>query len=543
MRGISVEPKAAELLPWGESARFDAVVNLPAVLVGCHPGRYVACVTLSTGDRAYLKRELHVTWRERLRNWWCGFGFVSRSVREAKLLASLRRAGIAGPDVLAAAEGEPHGAYLLLRELTGWVELRSFLRDHLPASGPARRKFARTLGTSLARVHAAGFGHSDLYSKHVLVHPQTGEIRFLDWQRARYFRRLSITRRARDLATLDATLGTDLAGPRLRLACLRAYGAASGLPADLLQRMLTLVRLESERLQGKRRIRELRQEPLAAGAQHLVPLEDGTLYVAPDLVAGTSPVPRVPLSYAGFPSGSQNHAEVATFRLPDGRQLALTRRRVRRPRGWLWAWLRRRPLLAPEREQADTLFRLQRYRVATPRLLAYGQRQRMPWQQESLLLVEFPPQTEPLPVWLRRPVPRAERHHVLAALGRLLQGMHAAGCYFGEELNRRESMLLVRGLDEQSEPLLGTVQFLTLRRQPDRVLAAHDLGELYTLLRNANCSPRSLLGFVRAYLGTRGLTREEMQVLALGDPAEKFHDANEPGPSFPYAARECGAEA
>ncbi len=79
-------------------------------------------------------------------------------------------------------------------------------------------------------MHAAGFTHPDLYSKHVLVGPDGASVQFLDWQRSRRRLVLDARRRARDLAALHATLADDLARPRERLACLRGYaaGAAPG---------------------------------------------------------------------------------------------------------------------------------------------------------------------------------------------------------------------------------------------------------------------------------------------------------------------------
>src|SRR5205807_933169 len=83
------------------------------------------------------------------------------------------------------------------------------------------RALAARLCEALAAVHAAGVTHPDLYAKHVLV--GAAGVCFLDWARARRRWVLGWERRWRDLAALDATLADDLASPRERLACLRAY--------------------------------------------------------------------------------------------------------------------------------------------------------------------------------------------------------------------------------------------------------------------------------------------------------------------------------
>src|SRR5262249_56533710 len=91
----------------------------------------------------------------------------------------------------------------------------------------ARLGLARRLGETLARLHAAGFSHGDLYARHVLVTTEAAGpgCCLIDWQRGRRLGRgrRAEARRLRDLAALHATLPADLAGSRLRLACLAPY--------------------------------------------------------------------------------------------------------------------------------------------------------------------------------------------------------------------------------------------------------------------------------------------------------------------------------
>jgi hypothetical protein len=228
-------------------------------------------------------------------------------------------------------------------------------------------------------------------------------------------------------------------------------------------------------LQGKRRIRELRQEPLPEGTQSLVSLEGGSVLAAPKLLANASDVMENLLRLGTFPPGAKNHLEERMIALPNGGRAFFVRRRVHRPRGWLWAWLRGKPLLSPERQQADAIYRLQRHGVAVPCLLAYGQRQPLPWRQESLLLVEAAGRHTPLLDWLSRcPNPQARRWMVTEA-ALLLRRMHAAGIYLGTDETLGFSLQVWHAKENGPRLVLGSVATLVIRRRPCERLAAQDL--------------------------------------------------------------------
>ncbi len=219
MAFLEINPDYRDLLRRLGLLRAEDFLALPAVIVCGHPDRNVAQVALG-GVAAFLKREHRVPWKERLANAWSGFGWVSKSRREAATLRALRQAGVGCPDWIAVGEDDRGRAFLLLREVSGTVDLRHFLQRLAPPRD--RHRLARRLGRELARLHDAGFDHPDLYAKHVLVDPDDGTFHFLDWQRSRRGRP-SWRQRCRDLAALHATLADDLASPRERLACLRAY--------------------------------------------------------------------------------------------------------------------------------------------------------------------------------------------------------------------------------------------------------------------------------------------------------------------------------
>ena len=64
------------------------ILEMAGPVVSGHPDRHVRRVELA-GQIAYLKVEHRIPWRDRLRHWLIGGGFVSKSEREANVLAEL----------------------------------------------------------------------------------------------------------------------------------------------------------------------------------------------------------------------------------------------------------------------------------------------------------------------------------------------------------------------------------------------------------------------------------------------------------------------
>src|SRR5262249_23544622 len=72
---VFINPRYREFLRRGGLTRFEQLHALPAVIISGHPNRHVAQVTLGSGAeaiRAFLKREHHVPWKDRLANAWAG---------------------------------------------------------------------------------------------------------------------------------------------------------------------------------------------------------------------------------------------------------------------------------------------------------------------------------------------------------------------------------------------------------------------------------------------------------------------------------------
>ncbi len=366
-------------------------LDLPGVIVSGHPDRHVVRVTLGDGPgavRAFLKREHRVPWLDRLANARDGFGFVSKSCREATTLRDVWRAGVGCPEWIASGEAQGR-AFLLVRE-AGGVDLRQFLRDGLPPAAPERRRFARRLAKALARMHAAGFDHPDLYSKHVLVNPRTGAFCFLDWQRSGRRRYVGWDRRRRDLAALNATLSDDLVTGSERLFCLWAYLAADTGRAAASRRARAFdIHSASRRLAGKRHVREVRDGARPAVAPEVIWLDGEALCVTPDFWAELRG--RVPewLRLDRLTTDA-NPTTCVVVPLADGRNGILTSRRRRQPWRWLWSFLGRGRPTSPEVLGAGALFRLRREGLDGPQVLAFGQRRRGLCRTESFLLTELP---------------------------------------------------------------------------------------------------------------------------------------------------------
>jgi tRNA A-37 threonylcarbamoyl transferase component Bud32 len=427
MAFLEINPTYQEFLRRQGLVSADVFLRLPGVVIAGHPDRHVAQVAIGSGAdavAAFLKREHRVRWKDRLANACVGFGFVSKAVREALLLQLLPRAGVAGPEWIAVGEDDRGRAFVLVRELTGCLDLRVFLRQLQSAPPGRRRHFACRLGEAVARLHDAGFAHGDLYAKHVLVEPHTEAVYFLDWQRSSYQVRVGWRPRRRDLAALHASLADDLARPRERLACLGAYLRSAGRPGGSVRRLGRSIRRVAEGLLRRRHVREQHQPPLGAGTQNLIWLDGEALCVTREFLGRCHGEVSRWLADSGMLS--RKRLTNADVMLPDGGRASLARRREFRPLSWLWGHVRRRRPVSPELRQAGLLFRLQRYGIVTPRLLAVGQRQTAPGWVESFLLTEPPPDAVPLADWLSKH--GAGRHLFDEALT-LLRRLHEAGCH------------------------------------------------------------------------------------------------------------------
>jgi tRNA A-37 threonylcarbamoyl transferase component Bud32 len=527
MAFVRINPAYAERLARLGLSAAEEFLALPGVIVSGHPDRHVVKVALGQGKQAlsaYLKREHRVRWRDRLANAWAGFGFVARSTREARVLAELERAEIGCPEWIAAGEDDAGRAFVLVRELTGLVDLRVFLDTLTLASPYTRHRFAATLGEALARIHAQGFIQPDLYSKHVFVDPNGEQLAFLDWQRSRQRRSVAWRDRWRDLGALDATLAEDVATRQERLTCLQAYlyaALAGDVPRELLVEAIRRTRVESHRLARKRRIRELRRLPnLEPGAQHLLWLDGEALCVTEEFhrrLRGR--MPR--WLRASSASGPENRPLVrSTVKVGRGRRGLLLRRRQTQPLRRLWNWLRGRRPTSPELSQASLLFRLQRHGVATPRVLAMGQQLGNGGRVDSFLLIERLARGLSLPRWLLRNRGR-RRRLLLRQTAQMLRQIHQSGCHFARCLSlancgsqgwKKFPLWVQRTGAGIVNVALASVESVQLAGRGEPGLQLRDLIGLCESAKMLSLSATDCLRFFLAYRNERKLSSQGKQI-------------------------------
>ncbi|MCI0381076.1 MAG: lipopolysaccharide kinase InaA family protein [Gemmataceae bacterium] len=497
MAFVCVQPECQDWLRGLGLVHADDFLRLDGVILSGHPDRHVLQVQF---DRLFtfrarsepaeyttviLKKEHRIRLRDRSTNAWHGFGWVSKSTREAILLNALTAAGITCPRVLA--HGASGGrAFLLLREETKGTDLRLAL--HEGQEGPARRALLESLGKEIARFHAAGFVHRDLYAKHIFVRQEDREhgFCFLDWQRARRLTRVRLTRRVEDLATLLASLSPELVDQDDRDALMHAYWPVGPFGNVARGRFFRLVLEQCHRLLKQHRLRQMHRPPLPAGQQNLVWLDGEALVVTTAF-------------RQDFEVLASEHLQRPDSPVIEDRALPLSGKRVgqltRRLTRGFWPWLLsfwKKPT-PPEMEQAITLFRLERQGVLAPRLLAFGHRLDV-HAQFSFVLSEKPVATSTLRDLLCSSTSRKLRDFY--RLGRLLRSVHEAG-YSLRSLAANWEECVARTADTGDWALLS-LSPLQRNKAPWRQLAARDLALLRQRFEQS-CRKLESLAFALGY--------------------------------------------
>ncbi|WP_157369465.1 lipopolysaccharide kinase InaA family protein [Zavarzinella formosa] len=376
---LIVNPDYQELLALHHLATPQDVLSLPGVVVNGHVGRNVSRVELG-GMTAYLKREHQVQFRSRWKNFLAGFGFVSMSEREARVLRFLEERELCGPEWMA--YGEWGGqAFLLVRE-AGTEDHRAELSEEA-SRAPLRKRWgwlsdsrnnphrlrsgalefsgdSRALAIAIARLHQAGVDQPDLYAKHILA-DATGNITILDWQQARLLKATMPIQRVRSLAALCATTPDEI-GRTNRFRFLKAYLAECGQREwkPLARQILA----EATKLRKRPGIR--RQLGQQADAKQLLVRIQGETVCA---------VPAIADDLRNDVIIRQLHDATRTAlpaMLPAG--TCWKANEYRRPWGRCWAALRGKSWRSDELKLARLVMHLERYGVPAPKIVAYGQR-------------------------------------------------------------------------------------------------------------------------------------------------------------------------
>jgi tRNA A-37 threonylcarbamoyl transferase component Bud32 len=400
---------------------------------------------------------------------------------------------------MAAGESADGQAFVLLRKVVGAYDLRTYLEQ----TSVDRRALAASLGKALAKIHDAGFDHPDLYSKHVLVREEDGSfaLTFLDWQRGR---RTSVDEetRWRNLAALDATLPEDVVSPRERLRLLRAYlgGARS------LHGAVERIKVHSAALRKKRRIRELLQRTPADQSIYWL---DGEAFCVTGYALQTRKQTVLDLQ-------QEIHEPQKRAATPADTTL-ITRTTPAAVQAFFG-----RSFRSPEVNQAGLLFRLQKYRIPAPRLLAFGQKRVAFGRWASFLFVENVPRCRPLNAYFQlapseqvvnlrcsspSPQPSPTRGEGVARamarqIGEVLRRLHDAGCSVG----RVDNLQVQADDDGAFRVVVARLDGMRGGRQFSSRTAHADVRKICRFLATV-CGWREEQCFVESYFGAAGLPR------------------------------------
>ena len=378
---VRLHPRWIEYCEQNQLGHAGAFLDLPGEIVSGHVHRHVMEVKLPD-LRGFLKKEHRVRWRDRFANRREGFGWVSRSEREARLLQELEQRSISAPRWIAYGEGAFGKAFLLLEAIPEKVELRAFLQS-IHEQPERIHQFTYDLASQIAEIHEAGFSHPDLYAKHLLIDPESGEATFIDWQRSRRWAKLPLRERVRSLAALDATLTESLVSCSTRERFLQTYLRHASLSISS-RELGALILQESRRLSQKKSIREQRNVTGQERPQRLIWLDGEQCCVIPEMAR-----------FLGSPEMQQKlydpcrHQEV--IELPGGRQGRLQVGRYRMSMSRWWDRLRGKAWRAPEMKIARHLFALERQGFRGAKLLAFGQRENHFLSAEAFVLIEETP--------------------------------------------------------------------------------------------------------------------------------------------------------
>jgi tRNA A-37 threonylcarbamoyl transferase component Bud32 len=190
---------------WDAFQVMDGVFAIGGEELRSHKGRSVVAVSIN-GHRFFLKRFWFVPSRPYKRN-------VARGLHELRMIDWLNSHGFAGPKVVRRGLGK---AFLLKTRLF-------FLMEDMPRESALETvcrnypdkvdSILAALASFTARLHDAGFVHTDFSERHIFVGGEECRwtFRLIDLERA------SVGRFREGLAAADlATLAASVADPRLR---------------------------------------------------------------------------------------------------------------------------------------------------------------------------------------------------------------------------------------------------------------------------------------------------------------------------------------
>jgi hypothetical protein len=280
--------------------------------------------------------------------------------------------------------------------------------------------------------------------------------------------------RWRDLATIAATLPPGFDAPGDFLPCVSAYLACAPNAVMTLERASDVVHREARRLRRQRHVRTKARALPVAERLSLVCLEGEALRVSPAFLYLWPD--SIPPFVQPLPDAKQTD-----FQLPNGGSGRLIRGQ-HHPR-WYERLLPIRQRLSPEHEQMDLLFRLQRYGLEAPRVLAAGERVLADGSFDAFLFTRINSRAHPLDEWLAQA--RPSREQVLRLAGVFLAQLHQAGCCFRRALS---GLAVLDDEEGSARVVLTSAAGVVVRRRFQFFWQRRDLWRLQRLVSRTGLS-------------------------------------------------------
>jgi len=511
---LVVHPKFRAWLRGCGIRHADEAMALRGEIVCGHPDRHVAQLELA-GRSVFVKRELVVGARTRLKNWLAGAGAISRSEREANVLRKLEAAGLPAPQWIAYGRDTEGRAFLMTAKFEG-ESLPTALQG---ISEPV--ELSQRIGKYLAELHEAGFGTPELSAKHLLVNVETFELAILDWASCRVDAHPTNSERAKWFGTLHASLATVTNRDRLRM--LWAYrrvvkatrkGRPEIEPLPRFSQQVRAIRFAAEYVGKRSSVRQQvgqrtsgfqpdnRSQPEKADLR-LVWL-DGEAVVAIPKIAYAWPSPASVEPF--YRESEAPSVEWVTF--PDGQRGIVHRLETFAPLGRAIAALRERPWRSPAAQCARVLFHLARHGIPAPALYAFGQRTSSRTSCESFVAFERFDDAVPWnEYYLDHERTPWERRRSLQHCGEILRMLHDADCLWAD--TNEPLFQVVAG--DPGKVFVASPMAVELQRKPSRSRLNDDLRRFRQGL------DRSESGwFLRGYLGSEWAVRRNRRTLMAG---------------------------
>jgi hypothetical protein len=384
LKSLTSKSSSVELHPrfaaWLRRLNLDAaesLIDLHGEIICGHPDRHVVQIELPNQRVLFLKREHVSGWQVKLKNWWSGYGFVSRCARELATLKEIERLNLPGPQWLAHGSLGDGRSFLLIDSIPGSVDLHQFLAKKTLID---QRLVSARIGHAIAEFHDMGFATPDLSAKHIFIAGPTAAVSIIDWQSTPY-QSTSAQSGSTLLASTLAKSPTDFF-----TSSSQPTNGASAVVVCWLDRLTSLARLNASinnAVSKWARFRLLREYLRACSGE------------TPTFKDAVHVIERLSKSRSRKSTAMEQKAEGDSIRFVwlDGEKLVVTAKYVKNysqisaeilphqsgkwktfdPLGRAWSWFRGQPWRSPAANAARLLAQLQKANVPSPRLIAYGQ--------------------------------------------------------------------------------------------------------------------------------------------------------------------------